>query len=70
MSEHSLNVSDHLALSLSLSLDSTPITHQEEQLKIDWRKSIESGKILTYEASVKDIVYLSSHHEQLSFSIG
>ena len=56
MSEHSLNVSDHLALSLSLSLDSTPITHQEEQLKIDWRKSIESGKILTYEASVKDIV--------------
>ena len=56
MAENPLNVSDHLALSVSMSFSSAPVTQQVQPLKIDWKKSIESGILSSYEASVKEIV--------------
>ena len=56
LAEHPLNVSDHLALTVSMSLTSHPNPRSEQNPKIDWKKSIETGKLSDYEAAIKDIV--------------
>ena len=52
MPEHSLNVSDHLALTIPLTVNPPCASHPN----IDWRKSVESDKIALYECAVKDVV--------------
>lgn len=56
MPEHSLNVWDHLALSISLAVNPPCASHPVKTPNIDWRKSVESNKIVLYECAVKDVV--------------
>ena len=54
--EHPLNVSDHLALSITMSLNPSPVIQRDLPLRIGWNRSTLSGEIDKYEASVRDIV--------------
>ena len=55
--EHSLNVSDHLALTLTLSLNPSSTFHEDPPSRIDWYKAIHSGEISCYETAVRDAVF-------------
>ena len=54
--EHSLNVSDHLALTLTLSLNPSSASHVDPPPKVDWNKAIQSGEITHYETAIRDAV--------------
>lgn len=54
--EHTLNVSDHLALSLTLLLNPSSSLQEDSPPRTDWNKAGQLGMMSCYEAAVHDAV--------------
>ena len=58
MDEHSLNISDHLPLNITLEVNPLYRSETKVEPKVDWKKAADSEKslLLVYENAVKEIV--------------
>ena len=65
---HILNFSDHLPVSVLLSIENLIKTQSERRPKVNWRKSAEDGLTVHYAQEVSDIIYSLSSCEYQSIT--
>ena len=58
LEQHSLNLSDHLPLTIHLDLDILKEDPQDKEIKLNWKKAISDGSISDYQCQVNS--YLSN----------